>query len=72
VENRRISSCPTRTAVSKGVAGCYLNNGQSCSAPTRMLVPRGQQGRAPEIARFAAEAFICGDTLDERTTLGRL
>ena len=58
------------TAVSKGVAGCYLNNGQSCSAPTRMLVPSKMHSRALEIAKAAAEAFVVGDTLDVSTTLG--
>ncbi|MBL8582456.1 MAG: aldehyde dehydrogenase family protein [Rhizobiaceae bacterium] len=58
------------TAVTKGVAGCYLNNGQSCSAPTRMLVPAELHDRALEIAKAAAETFVTGDTLDQATTLG--
>ena len=59
-----------KQAVTKGVAGCYLNNGQSCSAPTRMLVPAHLQNQAVEIAKSAAEADIVGSPQDELTTIG--
>ena len=38
------------TAVTKGVAGCYLNSGQSCNAPTRMFVPRQKLDEAASYA----------------------
>lgn len=47
-------------AVRQGVAGCYLNSGQSCDAPTRMLVQRPVYERAIEIARDAAEGQAVG------------
>src|SRR5690606_1155496 len=41
-------------AVTKGVAGCFTNAGQSCSIPTRMLVPRALMSRAADMAAKAA------------------
>lgn len=43
-------------AVAKGVARCFNNTGQSCNAPTRMLVERSRYDEAVEQARAAAEA----------------
>lgn len=57
-------------AITKGVAGCYLNNGQSCSAPTRMFVPKHLQSQASEIAKSAAEANVVGSPNSESTTIG--
>lgn len=57
-------------AVTKAVHACYLNNGQSCSAPTRLLVPVGKKDEVSEIAKAAAEAYTIGDTLNEETLLG--
>ena len=50
-------------AVPDGVAKCYLNSGQTCSALTRMLVPREKLAEAEEIAAQAAEAFTPGRSL---------
>ena len=49
------------TAVRKGVEGCFGNSGQSCDAPTRMLVPRDRHDEALAIAKKAAEAHKVGD-----------
>ncbi|MFP6709436.1 MAG: aldehyde dehydrogenase family protein, partial [Alphaproteobacteria bacterium] len=57
-------------AVSKGVAGCMLNSGQSCNAPTRMLVPAARMEEATEIARGAAERAAPGDPAQEDTAMG--
>jgi acyl-CoA reductase-like NAD-dependent aldehyde dehydrogenase len=46
--------------VPKGVFACYLNSGQTCSAHTRMLVPREKHDEAVEIARRAAEEVTVG------------
>jgi aldehyde dehydrogenase (NAD+) len=57
-------------AVPKGVAAAFRNVGQSCSAPTRMLVPRA---RLPEVERLALEAacgFVVGDPRSQQTTHG--
>ncbi|MFN3717471.1 MAG: aldehyde dehydrogenase family protein [Rhizobium rhizophilum] len=58
------------TAVSKGVEGCFGNSGQSCDAPTRMLVPADRHDEALQIARQAAEKHKVGDPQAEDTVLG--
>jgi len=59
-------------AVPDGVGKCYLNSGQTCSALTRMLVPREKLAEAEEIAAQAAEAFTPGDPFEDSTRLGPL
>ncbi len=59
-------------AVSAGVADCYLNSGQTCSAQTRMLVPRARHDEAVAVARRVAESFTPGDPFAEGTKLGPL
>lgn len=59
-------------AVTHGVKFCFLNSGQTCSAWTRMLVPRALHGEAVEIAEQTAEGFRLGNPLDSETTLGPL
>jgi aldehyde dehydrogenase (NAD+) len=60
------------TAVRKGVESCFSNTGQSCDAPTRMLVPRALHAQALEYAKAAAEAQVVGDPQDAATTMGPL
>ena len=60
------------TAVTDGVAKCFLNSGQTCSALTRMLVPRGRLAEAERIAAAVAEAYTVGDPFDPGTRLGPL
>jgi acyl-CoA reductase-like NAD-dependent aldehyde dehydrogenase len=59
-------------AIPDGVGKCYLNSGQTCSALTRMLVPRTKLGEAEELAVKAAESFTPGDPFEESTRLGPL
>ncbi len=59
-------------AIPDGVAKCFLNSGQTCSALTRMLVPRQRLAEAEEIAAAAAEAYTPGDPFDPGTRLGPL
>jgi len=59
-------------AVSEGTIGVMNNTGQSCDAPTRMLVPRARHAEALAIARAAAESVVIGDPRDEATTMGPL
>jgi aldehyde dehydrogenase (NAD+) len=59
-------------AVTDGVAKCYLNSGQTCSALTRMLVPREKLEQAERIAAVVAESFTPGDPFTEGTMLGPL
>jgi aldehyde dehydrogenase (NAD+) len=57
-------------AVSGGIIGCFGNSGQSCNAPTRMLVPKARLAEAMEIATAAAAKASVGDPSDENTRLG--
>ncbi|MCP4662361.1 MAG: aldehyde dehydrogenase family protein, partial [bacterium] len=59
-------------AVRVGVNHCFLNSGQTCSAWTRMLVPRARHDEAVEIARKTAERFSIGDPVRSRAKLGPL
>ena len=59
-------------AVSRGVAACFTNSGQSCSIPTRMLVPHAMMEEAADIAKAAAQAFRLGPTDSPATQLGPL
>jgi len=59
-------------AVSAGVGNCYLNSGQTCTAFTRMLVPRGRAAQAAEIAGRVAQNFTVGDPFGDNTRLGPL
>lgn len=58
------------TAVAGGVQGCFMNSGQSCNAPTRMLVPRDRHDEAVGIAKAAAEGVVVGDPKADGTTIG--
>ncbi|MGB0350176.1 MAG: aldehyde dehydrogenase family protein, partial [Gammaproteobacteria bacterium] len=57
-------------AVTMGMKQCFFNTGQSCSSPTRMLVPQHMLKDATEIAVNAAEAMLTGDPNSEETFLG--
>ena len=57
-------------AVAGGVAGCFGNSGQSCNAPTRMLVPESRMNEAIEVAKAAAAKATVGDPNNESTRLG--
>jgi aldehyde dehydrogenase (NAD+) len=60
------------TAVTDGVTKCFFNSGQTCSALTRMLVPRKRLPEAEQIAAAVAAAFTVGDPFAEDTKLGPL
>ena len=57
-------------AVFSGVLNCFGNSGQSCNAPTRMLVPKARMGEAIESAKAAAAKAVAGDPNSEGTSLG--
>jgi aldehyde dehydrogenase (NAD+) len=59
-----------RKAVASGVQSCFLNSGQSCNSPTRMLVSMKQHDEAVAIAKEAAEAMKVGDPMTDGTMLG--
>jgi aldehyde dehydrogenase (NAD+) len=57
-------------AVTRGVFGCFNNSGQSCNAPTRMLVPADRHEEALAIAGKAAGMHKTGDPASKDTMLG--
>ncbi len=57
-------------AVADGVTACFGNSGQSCDAPTRMLVPAKRHDEALQVAKAAAEKLKTGDPRAEGTDLG--
>ncbi len=60
------------TAVAAGVGAAYANSGQTCSALTRMIVPRSRLAEVEQLAREAAESYTVGDPFAEGTRLGPL
>jgi aldehyde dehydrogenase (NAD+) len=65
-----LDSADLAAAVKGGVMGCFGNCGQSCNAPTRMLVPQSRMAEAIEIARSTAAKASPGNPADENTRLG--
>ena len=61
-----------KKAVTSGVGNCYFNSGQTCSAHTRMLVPRSRYDEAVQIAKSVAESFTVGDPREGKAKLGPL
>lgn len=59
-------------AVSMGVAAAFRNLGQSCSAPTRMIVPRAVLDEVEAIATKAASEIVVGDPLLATSTHGAM
>jgi len=59
-------------SVEQGVQSCFRNSGQSCDAPTRMLVPKAKMPAAIAAAKQAAEATRVGDPWSEATHMGPL
>jgi len=65
-----LDSADLAAAVKGGVMGCFGNCGQSCNAPTRMLVPQSRMAEALEIARATAAKAVPDSPADESTRLG--
>lgn len=57
-------------AVKSTIAGCFLNSGQTCTAPTRMLVPEADYDAVRALAEDAIAGYVTGDPLDPATRLG--
>ena len=60
------------TSITNGVIHVMGNSGQSCNAPTRMLVPKSRHDEAIKIAKSALEKVKVGDPLDLNSNLGPL
>jgi acyl-CoA reductase-like NAD-dependent aldehyde dehydrogenase len=59
-------------AIPAGVGGAFLNSGQTCTALTRMIVPRSKLAEVEELAVKAAEGYTPGDPFEATTRLGPL
>jgi acyl-CoA reductase-like NAD-dependent aldehyde dehydrogenase len=59
-------------AVSDGVFKCYLNSGQTCSALTRMLVPRSRLSEVEDVAVATAANYMPADPITGSSLLGPL
>ncbi len=59
-----------KKAVTRGVLQCFTNSGQSCNAPTRMLVPATLMDEAMAHAQNAADRVVVGNPRTEGTTMG--
>ncbi|EJC83756.1 LOW QUALITY PROTEIN: NAD-dependent aldehyde dehydrogenase [Rhizobium leguminosarum bv. trifolii WSM2297] len=65
-----LRSADFSSAVAAGVRRCFGNSGQTCTAPTRMLVPAERMDEASSIAAREAAALVVGSPSDPRTDLG--
>ncbi|MCJ9671255.1 MULTISPECIES: aldehyde dehydrogenase family protein [unclassified Neorhizobium] len=65
-----LSDAEFEKAVADGVTTCFGNSGQSCDAPTRMLVPAKRHDEALRIAKAAAEKLKTGDPRADGIDLG--
>ncbi len=61
-----------KKAIASSVGNCYFNSGQTCSAHTRLLVPKERHDEAVEIAKATAESFTVGDPRTGKAKLGPL
>src|SRR5271169_4642041 len=57
-------------AVKRSVMHVFQNSGQSCNAPTRMLVPAARLSEVEAMAKRIAASVVVGDPASEKTTLG--
>jgi acyl-CoA reductase-like NAD-dependent aldehyde dehydrogenase len=67
-----LDDAPLEKAIASGVNNAMLNSGQTCSAWTRMVVPRPQLDSVVQIATTALARLKLGDPLDPKTKLGPL
>ena len=67
-----LDDAPFEKAIPAGVNHCMQNSGQTCSAWTRMLVPRARHDEAVEMAKAQLAKLTLGDPFDKSTRLGPL
>jgi aldehyde dehydrogenase (NAD+) len=67
-----LDDAPFDKAIPAGVNNCMQNSGQTCSAWTRMLVPRARQAEAIDLAKAQLAKLTLGDPFDPKTRLGPL
>ena len=67
-----LDDAPFEKAIATGVNNCLQNSGQTCSAWTRMLVPRARQADVIDLAKAQLAKLTLGDPFDPKTRLGPL
>ena len=67
-----LDDAPFDKAIPAGVNNCMQNSGQTCSAWTRMIVPRARHDEAVEMAKAQLAKLTLGDPFDKNTRLGPL
>ncbi len=67
-----LDDAPFEKAIPAGVNHCMQNSGQTCSAWTRMLVPRARHDEAVELAKAQLAKLTLGDPFEKTTRLGPL
>jgi acyl-CoA reductase-like NAD-dependent aldehyde dehydrogenase len=67
-----LDDAPLEKAIPAGVNNAMLNSGQTCSAWTRMVVPRARLTEVLDLATAAAGRLTLGDPLDPKAKLGPL
>jgi len=67
-----LDDAPLEKAIPAGARNAMLNSGQTCSAWTRMVVPRSLYQKALELAAQAIGSLKVGDPSDASTRLGPL
>jgi acyl-CoA reductase-like NAD-dependent aldehyde dehydrogenase len=67
-----LDDAPFDKAIPAGVNNCMQNSGQTCSAWTRMIVPRARQAEAIELGKAQLAKLTLGDPFDAQTRLGPL
>lgn len=70
--NLLLPDADLETAVAKGVLAAFRNSGQSCSAPTRMLVPQARLAEVERLAAATVTSLVVGDPQAADTQLGPL
>ena len=67
-----LDDAPFEKAIAAGVNNCMQNSGQTCSAWTRMLIPRSRQADVIDLAKAQVAKLTLGDPFDPKTRLGPL
>ena len=65
-----LDDAPLEEAVAAGVTNMMFNTGQSCNAPSRMLVPASRLAEAERVAAATVARLVVGDPMDDATTTG--
>lgn len=68
--NLILDDADLQEAIPTAIFGAYMNSGQACIAPTRLLVPERRINEVNAIAKSVAESMIVGNPADEKTHVG--